>query len=45
MANKRGSIVAIEPESGEILCLVSSPTFDPAVFLGKREVKILENYI
>ena len=36
MTNKRGSIVAIEPESGEILCLVSSPTFDPAVFLGKK---------
>ena len=36
MMNKRGSIVAIEPESGEILCLVSSPTFDPAVFLGKK---------
>jgi len=29
MANKRGSIVAIEPATGEILCSVSSPTYDP----------------
>ena len=36
MKNKRGSIVAIEPATGEILCLVSSPTFDPSVFLGKK---------
>jgi penicillin-binding protein 2 len=30
MANKRGSIVAIEPATGEILCLVTAPTYDPA---------------
>ena len=29
MQNKIGSIVAIEPSTGEILALVSSPTFDP----------------
>lgn len=29
MANRRGSIVAIEPKTGEILALVSSPTYDP----------------
>ena len=29
MANKIGSVVAIEPKSGEILTFVSSPTFDP----------------
>ena len=29
LKNKIGSIVAIEPETGEILCLVSSPDFDP----------------
>jgi penicillin-binding protein 2 len=34
--NKRfpGAVVAIEPKSGEILCLVSSPTFDSSVFEG-----------
>lgn len=29
LKNKIGSIVAIEPETGEILCMVSSPDFDP----------------
>ena len=29
MQNKVGSIVAIEPSTGEILCYVSSPTYDP----------------
>ncbi len=29
MQNKTGSIVAIEPASGQILCMVSSPTYDP----------------
>lgn len=29
MQNKIGSIVAIEPSSGEILAMVSSPTYDP----------------
>jgi penicillin-binding protein 2 len=34
MQNKLGSIVAIEPSTGEILALVSSPTFNPAVLSG-----------
>lgn len=29
MQNKVGSIVAIEPATGEVLCFVSSPTYDP----------------
>ena len=36
MKNKRGSIVAIEPRTGEILCLVSSPNYDPSLFLGDQ---------
>ena len=31
MQNKRGSIVAIEPETGEILTMLSSPSYDPNV--------------
>ncbi len=35
MQNKRGCIVAIEPETGEILCMVSSPTYDPNLLVGR----------
>jgi len=36
MQNKIGSIVAIEPSSGEILSLISSPSFDPAMLVGRK---------
>ncbi len=36
MKGKIGSIVAIEPSSGEILALVSSPTFDPNLLVGRQ---------
>lgn len=36
MRNKMGSIVAIEPETGELLALVSSPTYDPNLFIGRE---------
>jgi penicillin-binding protein 2 len=35
MKNKKGSIVAIEPRTGEILALVSSPTYDPNLLAGR----------
>ncbi|WP_295649060.1 penicillin-binding protein 2 [uncultured Mucilaginibacter sp.] len=35
MANKVGSIVAIEPSTGEILAFVSSPTYDPNLLTGR----------
>ncbi len=35
MKGKKGAIVMIEPESGEIRCLVSSPSFDPALLVGR----------
>ncbi len=34
MQNKKGSIIAIEPETGEILCMVSSPGYDPNLLCG-----------
>lgn len=36
MQNKRGSIVAVEPESGEILAFVSSPGYDPNLLSGRK---------
>lgn len=36
MRNKVGSIVAIEPSTGEILCFVSSPTYDPNLLVGRE---------
>jgi penicillin-binding protein 2 len=36
MTNKVGSIVAIEPSTGEILCFVSSPTYDPNLLVGRE---------
>ncbi|HHN48611.1 MAG TPA: penicillin-binding protein 2 [Bacteroidales bacterium] len=35
MQNKRGSIVAIEPATGEILALVTSPSYDPNLMVGR----------
>ncbi|MDR0790248.1 MAG: penicillin-binding protein 2 [Bacteroidales bacterium] len=35
MANKRGSIVAIEPSTGEVLCFVSAPYYDPNLLVGR----------
>lgn len=36
MKNKIGAIVAIEPSTGEILALVSSPGYDPSLLIGKE---------
>jgi len=35
MEGKIGSVVAIEPKTGEILALVSSPTYDPNLLIGR----------
>ena len=39
MQGKMGSIVAIEPSTGEILCMVSSPTYDPRMMVGRQRGK------
>ena len=36
MEGKLGAIVAIEPKTGEVLCMVSSPTYDPRKMEGKE---------
>lgn len=39
MQNKLGGIVMIDPKTGEILCMVSSPTFDPSILVGRQRGK------
>ena len=40
MKNKKGCIVAIEPSSGEILAMISSPSFDPNLLVGNRNIRM-----
>lgn len=39
MEGKLGSIVAIEPSTGEVLCMVSSPTYNPRLMAGRQRGK------
>ncbi len=39
MEGKIGSIVAIEPKTGEVLCMVSSPSYDPRLMTGRQRSK------
>ncbi|WP_047416653.1 penicillin-binding protein 2 [Cellulophaga sp. Hel_I_12] len=36
MQGKRGGIVAIEPATGEILAMISGPSYDPALLVGRE---------
>ncbi len=37
MRNKPGAVVMIEPATGEVLCLVTSPSYDPNLLIGGRQ--------
>ena len=39
LEGKIGSVVAIEPKTGEILCMVSSPSYDPRIMVGRKRSK------
>ncbi|TMM59490.1 penicillin-binding protein 2 [Maribacter algarum] len=39
MHGKRGGIVAIEPSSGEILTMISGPTYEPSLLVGRKRSK------
>ncbi len=39
MEGKIGAIVAIEPKTGEVLCMVSSPSYDPRIMTGRKRGK------
>ena len=36
MQNRTGSIVALEPATGEVLCFVSAPSYDPRLLSGRN---------
>ena len=40
LEGKIGSIVAIEPSTGEVLCMVSSPTYDARIMTGRNRGKM-----
>jgi penicillin-binding protein 2 len=35
LAGRKGAVVALDPRDGSVLCLVSSPSYNPNVFLGR----------
>lgn len=39
MQNKRGAIVMIEPETGEVVCMVTAPYYDPNLLVGRQRGK------
>lgn len=39
MTNKKGAIVAIEPATGEIILMVSAPSYDPNLLVGRERSK------
>ncbi|MEK9957825.1 MAG: penicillin-binding protein 2 [Flavobacteriaceae bacterium] len=44
--NKRGGVVAIEPATGEVLALVTAPSFDPQLLVGRsrsENFRVLRN--
>lgn len=47
MEGKRGAVVALDPRNGEVLAMVSRPSFDPGLFAGRIRSKdwkqIIEN--
>ena len=42
MQNKRGGIIAIEPKSGEILSMISAPSYNPNLLVGRERSKIIQ---
>ena len=45
MQNKRGGIVALEPQSGEVLALVTAPSYNPNLMLGRSRTENFKNLV
>ena len=45
LGNQRGSVVAIRPDTGEVLAMVSRPSFDPNRFLGSEALAVRESLL
>jgi penicillin-binding protein 2 len=45
MNNKRGGIVALEPESGEVLALITAPNYDPNLLVGRNRSKFFKQLV
>lgn len=43
MKDKRGAVIAVDPNNGDILCMVSNPDFDLNIFSGPTNPKILSD--
>jgi penicillin-binding protein 2 len=43
MINK--GVVAIEPKTGEILALITAPSYDPSILVGRQRSKTIPYYI
>ena len=39
MEGKKGAIVALEPSTGQVLAMVSAPTYDPRILIGRDRGK------
>jgi penicillin-binding protein 2 len=42
LCDKKGSVVIMDPDNGAILCMASSPGFDPSVFINNNSGRIKE---
>lgn len=45
LGNRRGAIIALDPRTGEILCMVSKPDFDLSLFSGPTDSKVFADLL
>ncbi|WP_062290486.1 peptidoglycan D,D-transpeptidase FtsI family protein [Demequina phytophila] len=44
LGDDAGAVVALDPSTGEVLAMVTSPTYDPALLAGHNTAEVDENY-